>query len=686
MKKNINLIVLILSFTAYGSILAGESLDKYAKMDSLLSKIAVYEYGMDRSALSEFSDIVTEELNKTGNRNKMENKMTDFILSSATLDGKQFMCEQLSLAAPERVVMVLLILLKSPETSDMARYALERIPGITSDIALVDAVENNSDDEIIIGSINSLANRKDTSGVEEIAGYLNSENKILAAAAATALGMIGNEKATEIISVQLPNYDGNVGDLLADSYLKCADNMLATGNNTGAEKIYSEVLQSEKNDAVRQAALNGLLESTSSPVDLIVSTLKGDDSYLIDIAAMKIRILGKNDEIVRVAELLSDVNPNVKIKILAAFEDIQNTVTHKYVVDAVNDDDEFVSSAALKVLNKIGTKDDVMLFLNISVNGKGISKKAAQINLDLLNADGIDDEIVRLLNTGNDELKTELIRTVSVRQINSAYDAVYAAASGDNKILKAEAYKALGAIAQPEQLQDLLVLLDNAESDGDRKRVESSVVAVIGKIPDSDERAGQIIEHLSKTKNEYVMHSILRILSTTGSANAYKVMQSALDGDDEAAQKIVIQSLSNWPDDEPINDLMNVVKSTSNDTYKILALRSYITLVKRSDSLTDEQKLANYKEALSFSEAVSEKRMIISGLSSVQTLESLILAKELLADENLQREAFMAVMQISEDIAEDYPEEVKKMLNIVLENTEDEDAIDYIKEVLGSIK
>lgn len=687
MKKiNKILIVLILFFAANGSVFADEQDDMYAKMDSLLSVISVYEFGMDRSALSEFSAIVKDELNRNRNRNKFEDMLTDFLLSNAKLDGKQFMCEQLSLAASERAVPVLLILLKNPETSDMARYALHRIPGVSSDATLKDAVEHNKNDEIIIGSINSLGRRKDTNAVNIIAEYLSSPNQSIAAASATSLGMIGNEEAAEIISEQRPNYDGMVKDLLTDSYLKCADNMLANGNKSEAEKIYNDVLQGEKNDALRQAAFNGLLESKNNSAELIVSTLAGDDLSLIDIAAIKIRILEKKGEIVKVADLLSVVDTDIKIKILAAFEDMQNPVTHKYVVDAVNDDNEFVSSAALKVLSKIGTKDDVELFVSIAVNGQGISKEAAQTNLDLLNADGVDYEIVRLLNSDNDELKPELIRTVSARKIISAYDVVYAAAAGENKALKAEAYKSLGAIAQPEQLQDLLTLLENAESEGERKRVESAIVAVIGKIPDKNERADQLIEYLSKTEDEDVMRSMLRILSASGSPNAYKVLQSALNGDDEEAQKIVIQSLSNWPGNEPINDLMNFAKSTSNDTYKILALRTYITLVKRSYTLTDDEKIKNYKEALSQSEADNEKKMIISGISNVGNLESLKLAVELLDNENIKKEAFMAVMQISEDIAEDHPDEVKNVLNKVLEKTDNEGARSYIKEVLGSIK
>lgn len=685
-KMNIKLFVLILCLTAYGSIIASTPQDKYAKIDSLLNIIAVYEYGMDRTPLSKFSDIVTDQLNSSENRDRLENAMTDFLLSSATLDGKQFMCEQLSLVASERSVIVLQKLLNTPETSDMARYALDRIPGIASDAALLDALENNTDEKIKLGSMNSLGSRQDPTSVNVIAGFLNNKNISLASSAATALGMIGNDKACEIISAQLPNYEGQVRDLLADSYLKCADNMLATGNNSGAEKIYSSVLQSEKNDAVRQAAFNGLLNSTGNPVELIVSTLGGDDSYLIEIAAKNIRILKTNGDILKVAALLSDVNPDVKVKILAAFEDIQNPVTHKYVADAVNDDDEFVSSAALKVLIKIGTKDDVELIANIAVNGKGINKETAESSLDLLNAEGTDDEIIRLLNSGNDELKAEMIRTVSTRKINSAYDVVYAAAASENKKLKAEAYKTLGIIAEPEHIQDLLTLLENAENDGDRKRVESSIVAVIEKIPDIDKRADQLIEHLAKTESKDVSYSILRMLAATGSAEAYNVLQSALKGDDEDAQKIVIEGLANWPGDEPITDLMNIVKTSSNETYKILALRSYITLVKRSETLTDDEKLADYKEALSQSKADNEKKMIISGIGRIQTLESLNLAVELLSDENLTQEAFIAVIRISEDIAADHPEEVKRVLNIILENTENEDAKSNIKEILGSIK
>jgi HEAT repeat protein len=687
MNKIKNIItVLVLCFIVSGISFAEQFDDKAQKIDALMEIISKYEFGMDRTALTEFAGIVTDELNNDEDLDMLEKKMLDFVQSDATFDGKQFICTQLSLAGSEKSVKPLLNLLKDPETSDMARFAIDRIPGKAADDALIDAVKNNSDDNIKIGAVSSLGNRRAASGVDVIAEQLKSDNKKLAAAAASALGMIGNEEAAMIIYSNLQNSDEEVRILLADSYLKCADNILAMNNRSVAEKIYRQILESEKDISIKQAALDGVLKTTANPVEPIVNTLKGDDKYLIEIAAANIRRLDKDEEIVAVAELLWTVDSDVKIKILGAFEDMKNPVTHKYVVDAVNSEDDMVCSAALKVLKNIGTKDDVKLFAEIAVNRLGMSRETARTNLDQFNADGTDEVIIELMNTGDRTMKVEMLRAVAERKLIFAYDEVLAAAKGDDRKLKSEAYKTLGTVAQPGNMDDLLTLLDNAQSDGERKRIEAAIVSVIGKFDSKDDGAQQVIEHLSKTESIEVSYSILRILSSTGAPEAYKILNAALNGEDETAQKIVIESYSNWPGDEPINDLMNLAKTSSNDTYRILALRSYLTLVGRSESLSDDKKLEIYNVSLELADAVNEKRLIISGIGQIRSLGALELATKLIGDQDIKREATFAALEISEEIAMDYPDEVEKSLKVLLEKTDHEGAVEFAHEILGAIK
>jgi hypothetical protein len=235
-------------------------------------------------------------------------------------------------------------------------------------------------------------------------------------------------------------------------------------------------------------------------------------------------------------------------------------------------------------------------------------------------------------------------------------------------------------------MDDLLLLLDNSQSEGERKRIEAAVVSVIGKFPDMNDGTAKVIRHMSETKSIEVNYSVLRILSSTGSTEAYKILSTALNGEDETAQKIVIESLSNWPGDEPIEDLMKVAETTPNRTYKILAIRSYVTLVKRSKKLTEDDKVANYESALKLSEADNEKKMIVSGIGDIYTLESLKLASSLLDEDNLRKEVIRAVLQISEEIAGDHPEEVKNSVQKVLEISDNEWVVEYANEILGSIK
>src|SRR5207244_1485934 len=97
-------------------------------------------------------------------KREIEQKFIAFLKSDATLAGKDFICKQLSVMGSEASVPVLTTLLQDPKTADMARYALERIPGAAVDRALRDALPKSTG-KTRIGIVNTLGERRDAAAV-----------------------------------------------------------------------------------------------------------------------------------------------------------------------------------------------------------------------------------------------------------------------------------------------------------------------------------------------------------------------------------------------------------------------------------------------------------------------------------------------------------------------------------------
>src|SRR5207249_2692394 len=135
-----------------------------AAMEPMLSKIASYQYGQSREALAQLSLFVEGAMGSPALLKAIEARLLQFLQSDATGAAKQAAFKELSRIATDASVPVLSGMLMRAETSEMARYALARIPGPAVDDALRRALDQASG-ITKIGIINSLGQRRDAKAV-----------------------------------------------------------------------------------------------------------------------------------------------------------------------------------------------------------------------------------------------------------------------------------------------------------------------------------------------------------------------------------------------------------------------------------------------------------------------------------------------------------------------------------------
>jgi type 1 glutamine amidotransferase len=241
------------------NISSGKGTDM-AELQELLGKVKTYDWGQSRLPLTEVSDIVKKAYGDKAELAKIEKALLGVLESDATRAGKQFVCRQLSIIGTEQSVPTLAKMLQGQETSDMARYALERIPGSAVDEALRRSLRG-ARGNARIGIINSLGQRRDKGAVRILSRALNGRNQEAAMAAAAALGQIANSQAAAALAEAKGKAEGKLLSVVLDAYLKCADQFVADGNKIKAMTIYKE-LQAEGNPApIRTAALTGMINA-----------------------------------------------------------------------------------------------------------------------------------------------------------------------------------------------------------------------------------------------------------------------------------------------------------------------------------------------------------------------------------------------------------------------------------------
>jgi len=231
-----------------------------AELQELLGKVKTYDWGQSRLALTEVSEAVKKAHGNKAELAKVEKALLGVLDSDATRAGKQFVCRELSIIGTEQSVPTLAKMLADEETSDMARYALERIPGSAVDDALRGSLRK-ARGNVRIGIINSLGQRRDKKAVRNLSRILGRPDQETAIAAAAALGRIADSKATETLAEAKNKAEGKLLSAVLDAYLKCADKLVADGNKIKAMVIYKELQKEGMPKPIRTAALTGMINA-----------------------------------------------------------------------------------------------------------------------------------------------------------------------------------------------------------------------------------------------------------------------------------------------------------------------------------------------------------------------------------------------------------------------------------------
>lgn len=231
-----------------------------AALQELLAKVKTYDWGQSRLALTEVSEIVKKAHGNKAELAKVEKALLGVLKSDAKRAGKQFVCRELSIIGTEQSVPVLAGMLADEETSDMARYALERIPGSAVDEALRGAIRK-ARGNARIGIINSLGQRRDAGSVRMLKRALGRKNEQVAIAAAAALGQIANADATAALKEAKDKATGKLQMVILDAYLKCADQLVADGKKVQALAIYKDLRKEGLPGPIRSAATTGMLNA-----------------------------------------------------------------------------------------------------------------------------------------------------------------------------------------------------------------------------------------------------------------------------------------------------------------------------------------------------------------------------------------------------------------------------------------
>lgn len=647
--------------------------DTTPSLDELLQQITSYDYGQSRKPLTTFNDFLRSLPDSSLVRERVEARLLDILPTQAPFAAKQFVCEKLSVLGTERSVAPLTKLLADPETADIARYALERIPGPAVDEALHQALASSTGN-VRVGIINTLGRRGDESVVPRLVALLEGSDPALVNAAAAALGHIANQEARDGLRRSFATLSGDSHRHVIDAYLECAGKALKQGEETQAEEMYRTVYERNEPLQVRVAALTGMIRSAGNDADqLVLRELRNGEPPVQSAVIRLVGTLPDLGNINAIAGTLHHLPEQQQVQLLTALGERGDPAARPAVTQAAASDKQPVRIAALKALATVGDASAVEPLARAIARDEGEESEVARESLSLLPGTEVNATIVREISTAEPVVKEALIRSLNERQIPDVTHIVLEAAKDPAQNVRLAAINVLQNTATPDVLPAVVDLLTQTSPGAERTQLQNAVVAITSHIPDSDARAEVILEKLNDTDTSQARIPLLEVLGTIGDSHALPVLRSSLYSSNVDIKRAATRALSSWPDATPAPDLLRQAQNAASFNERVLALRGYITLAGVKGKEAPDEAVKMYRRAMQMVARVDEQHLVLSGLGHISSLSALQMATEYLNDSALSAEAGAAAVAIAKSLIDQYPGEVSTYLARIEQSRAPED-------------
>lgn len=620
-----------------------------ASLEEALQATASYKFGDSRAALA----IVEDAVRASGQSPELRNVLIPSLMAMVNTDGiaaetLDFACRQLAQLQAAEAIPALAGMLDDDETSDIARYALERMHTPEANAALLAALDTASGANKI-GVVNSLGDLDLPEAVERLRTLIDEQDLGLAAAAVTALAKITVPEARDALKTAAANAPPALIRQIQDALLIHADRLLDGGAVDDAVELYGLVLDAASTDALRQAAFAGKLRALGdNAAPLVTGALTAGDGPLHDVALLYARQPRSAEMTAALANRLASAPAGEQLVLLGVLEDRADPEALGAVVPLLGSSEPTVVRAALQALGKIGDGSCVPPLAEIATNRKAYREsQLAREALHLMNAPGVEDAIVNLAMSGPEPVRPEMVRCIAARNMRNAVPQCLSLIQDATQPKEAvfEAWKALGKLAGDEHVPRMLEALLNSGSETPRKLAEASISEILLRSTD-EQRTAPLIAALDNATGSEARASLYAIIGAVGDETCLDRLRSACASDDPMIREASIRALASGANPAIIPDLLSLSESNQDGSLGVTCLRGVARLLRLPTLFTFEETLAFYEKALMLSKDADNKLMFISGLAEMPAIETLGLLEPLSRDPEVAEEAALAAEKI----------------------------------------
>ena len=605
-----------------------------------------YEHGQDMAPLLAIDRVVIEAMALSETRSACAQRLGGLLAADEiTPAARQYVCLQLRQIGTSAEVPLLARLLDNPDTSEMARYALQTIPGPEAASALRGALAT-LDGIRLVGVIHSVAARKDADAVATLERLADSSDKQVASTAIWALGNIADDQAAAFLASRAKEAGIPTPQDLAVPLLRCADAQANAGTTDVAQAIYDVLSRAGQSVGVRRAAFEGSLRLCGDQATAtILAWFSDPDADRRRIASGHLHTL-PDEQLDRLLAQLSDLPDAGKMAVIELAASRRGKQMLPMVMSLVRSDKTELKLAGIRYLGMVGDASVIPLLVDMLAAGADLTETAQDALVNLPRKE-VSAALLDALSN-RPALREPVIGVLVKLKCYDAIDPLVEIASQTDPAVYAPALEGLRGIADPDKtdIPRLVKLLLRTEPGRHRDEVERTILIVCDKLPASADRSELVLAALARTDRSETPR-YLPLLGRLGGPKALEMIQSALNSPDPAIQEAAVRALCNWPNAEVADKLLELATHSENRAFRVWALRAYIRVVTLPSDRPEMETLAMLQHAVKLADGVDEKRLALSRASTVRLMETVTWIAPYLDDPELCQSACEALVELA---------------------------------------
>jgi HEAT repeat protein len=574
------------------------------------------------------------------------------LLSDVPVNAKLWLLKLVEFTGKAEIVPAVARLLEDPDPvlREGARGALQHNPAPEAATALQAAMARATDPAWQAALVLALGTRQDAASVPALARRLLQKDEVVVQAALFALGNIANADATRALAGAQKTVPEKLRGAAAESYMKCAEQLLKEGKAARAGDIYREIYNPAQPRPVRLAALRGMLTSAGDRAgSMILEALGGDDvdgqvialGFIPDLSGNGLRTL---------ADGLGKLPSGTQTLLLGMLAERGEKSALPAALRFARSTNELIQLAGLTALGRLGDAGSVVVLLE-ALGAGGSAAGTAKESLTRLNAEGVNDRLLAAARQETDPgRRASLAEVLEARGAPAFVPFFLQEAVSDNAGLRRVAMRALGRLAQPQDLAAMAKGLMKAAPGGEREDAAKAMVTVCARKPEPARQAEPVLE-LYRAAGPSERLALLPVLGRLGGANALEVLKTALASTDPATYEAGVAAISNWPDsDEAVEgELVTLAQKAEKPADRAAAVRAYIRVISLPSGLADLEKLKKFQKAMDLAERDEERKLVLERVGDIRRRETLRFVMSQLDKPALTQRAATTVVEMSRD-------------------------------------